>query len=137
MIYYLGVRFAKHTNNALFEFRKRNNLDHYSLPSLGFHCTIVHSKTSFKYLIQPLASISTIVSAHKSNIRLYETSLALNFYEPWLHDQNTECLFNGAKSDFPSYTSHITLAEGVKDMPSIPVPFPIEINITELFYMEW
>jgi hypothetical protein len=140
MIYYLGVRFSKETNNLLFEFRKRNCLDHYPLPKLGFHCTIVHSKTPFKYLIQsaPLPSATDIIHENlKSLLKLYNTSLALKLDDSWLQDQHKACLHNGAKSDYDLYIPHITIAEDVLEKPIVYFPASMEINITEIFYKEW
>jgi hypothetical protein len=134
MIYYLGARFSKETNSKLTEYRLLNNLSQLEMPSLGFHCTIIHSKTPFKYLLQPFKDARM---AFIGGIHLLGNSIVLSIAGSWAQIQHNTCLSYGATSEYYPYNPHITVAEEAIKIPNIVNSQPFKVEITELFYMEW
>jgi hypothetical protein len=139
MIYYLGVRFSKETNTQLEEWRINNNLAASARPKLGYHTTIIYSRTPFKYTIQDLLPSDHMESPWERNdVQLFGTSLVLKLRgAAWLLQQYEKCVLNGATSDYAFYQPHITIAEEISEIPTRMSIRPVQVNITELFYREW
>jgi hypothetical protein len=139
MIYYLGARFSKETNAQLEEWRIASNLAASARPKLGYHTTIIYSRTPFEYTIQDLLLSDYMESPWERNdVQLFGTSLVLKLRgAAWLREQYKKCLLNGATSDYAFYQPHITIAEEISEIPTRMSIRPVQVNITELFYREW
>ena len=73
-----------------------------------------------------------------SSARLYNTSLILPVFSPWLRSWNDIVRSTGATPDYDMmYQPHITIAEGCDDIPTNIVPIDIPVYVSEIFYMEW
>ncbi len=139
MIYYLGVRFSKETNQLLSESRILSGLSNRKWPKLDFHTTIVYSRKPFTYRIRPL--IKEPVGIVGENVELLGKSLVLtykNYLEStYIYDMYETCVENGAQSDYQIYKPHITIIEDCLEMPNIEKKMHIPIILSEIFYLEW
>ncbi len=135
-IFYLGIRFSAETERQLHKYRLLNHLIDYKMPKLGFHTTIIHSKTTFKYTISSYLPKNHIGTVGKV-IELYGSSVVLPFQPPLLEMMYSIVKSSGATSDYDIYKPHVTIAENCTSMPTINRKWDIPIIVSEIFYKEW
>jgi hypothetical protein len=138
-IYYLGVRFAKETNEKLRLCREVNNLaGETKLPRLGFHTTITYSREPFVGIVGTLPKCN-IAEVYGYTFFENQKSLVLLLASSWMTHKHLEVKALGATHDYPKYLPHITIAENVtsSDFPRLISYHDIPIIVNEIFYLEW
>ncbi len=135
MIYYLGVRFTRETDDRLHAWRAANGLAKRAMPKLGFHSTIAYSHTPFGVAVDllPSESIGTAKTA-----AVFGTSLVLTYRSPWLTSIHRTTRQAGATWDHARFDPHVTVVEGFDpgDL-NLVAHRPVELFVAEIFYREY